>query len=155
MSYIESPAERRATESGFPYGQGKGYSRQDLKALFDAVYGPEPKQEPLPIETELYTSGWIAGHGCNLPTIETAKEIADLFRRNYPPMSTAASIIHDFPRYRQGEQIIEQINDGNAWLVARTEANGPITAALKFRRENRSKDPQREEILFFLDFSGR
>lgn len=139
MSLNPDYHHQRSVDLGMPLGTGKRYGPADLRRFIKGVAnGATAEQRPRAVEMTLYTSN-------ALPDCATAQEIADLFFRNYPPAHDVETRRHDVERYRTGDQIIDQLADGNFWLVARID--GAVAGALKFREENRSTNPNLQEFL--------
>src|SRR3989339_1916 len=81
----------------------------------------------------------------NIPTQEVAKEISSVFINNYPEIYPEEIRKSDCNRYSTPEKIQEQVQNGNAWIVAST--NNKIFGIAKFRLENRHHLINTEEYL--------
>ena len=101
------------------------------------------------IETTLYSTGWIPDTIRKIPRLSTAEAIATFFQANYPEINDKETRIKDVARY-QTEDILEQIRQGQLWLVARI--NSRLVGITKFRIDNRSDNSNQEETKLLISW---
>jgi RimJ/RimL family protein N-acetyltransferase len=81
----------------------------------------------------------------NIPNNKTAKEISEIFIRNYPKMYSEEIRKADCSRYSTFEQIQHQVKNGNFYITA--IIGNKIVGMTKFRLENRTNLENSQEWL--------